>query len=610
MARPSLNLQTLREKFSSHIFERGGRYQQSGEVLDLTLRGRTVLAGVQGSDDEPYRVTLELSGDDLLSAQCSCPYGDNFGGWCKHIAAVALEYIHRPDMVITEASVSELLAPLDTETLRGALEHLLGFYPEAVDKLELYLQKTALREASAGAAGPRAKDETADAQPATLDTRLFEKMMQSAVRGARHDRDGFPEYDEVYEVIKEIEPFLERGAYQGALTLTEALVRTFIEEVDGSELNEDGNIGFSDEGLFLDFDTHFAEAVLGSALSEGERKRLLREVLAWHDRIANDWTNPDFNMTAHALAEGLPNRDEETEELLSEVAGLELYGGNYAQIRLRVLRATGQNDEALAFAKATEQGATYLAVLVDQGELRSVMEEYRDHIKDEQGTLNVAERLAADHPEEALEVARHGLARGARAAPEDGYRSTGERLALATFTKALALRLAQPEAALDASLVEFGLEPSLARYRALRDLVGEVKGSDWPTVRAEVLAGLRQSSYPNHHAAADIFLAEALPDDAVAIASTFPGDGGLLRKVMTAVMDTHAQWVIDAARERAEPIMDEGRSDKYDRAATWLGYVKQAYGASGRDAQWQAYIAEVRETHGRKYKLMRELKSL
>ena len=43
--------------------------------------------------------------------------------------------------------------------------------------------------------------------------------------------------------------------------------------------------------------------------------------------------------------------------------------------------------------------------------------------------------------------------------------------------------------------------------------------------------------------------------------------------------------------------MDEGRSGQYDRAATWLGYVKAAYGASGRDAQWQAYIAEVRETH-------------
>ena len=602
MARPSLDPQKLRESFSPHIFERGQDYQEGGEVLDLTLRGTTVLAGVQGSDVQPYRVTLELSENALLSAHCSCPYSDNFGDWCKHIAAVALEYIHRPDMVITEASVTELLGPLDAETLRGALAHLLELYPEAINKLELYVQSRLERVNVA--------QKSSDGEPATLDTRLFEKMMQGAVRGARHDWDGFPEYNEVYEVIREIKPFLKRGAYRDALTLTEALVRTFIDEVESSERNEYNNIGFSDEGLFLDFDTHFAEAVLGSALGEGERKRLLHEILAWHDRVANDWTSPDLNMTAHALAEGLPNRDEETEELLSEVAGLELYGGAYAEIRLRVLRATGRDDEALAFARATEQGASYLAVLLDQGGLESVMGEYKDHVKDEQDALTVAEHLAADHPREALEVARYGLAQGAQATQSlEEYRPTSG-LALATFTKALALNLAEPKAALDASLIEFGLEPSLARYRALRDLAGEVEGGDWQSVRAEVLAGLRRANYPNHHAAADIFLAEGLPDDAVAVASTFPGDGGLLRKVMTAVLGTHAQWVIDAARGQAEPVMEGGRSGEYDRAAGWLGHAKEAYQASGRGAQWQAYIAEVREKHGRKYKLMGALKSL
>lgn len=607
MARPTLTLQKLRDQFPPHIFERGQRYQQGGEVLNLTLRGTMVSADVQGSDHQPYRVTLELLGGELLSAECSCPYGDNFGGWCKHIAAVALEYHHQPHTIITEASVADLLRPLGAETLRGALEHLLGLYPEAVDKLELYLQKTAIREASVGAA----QDETSDGEPATLDTRLFEKMMQSAVRGTSHDWDGFPEYSEVYEVVKEIKPFLERGAYRDALTLTEALVRTFIDEVDSSELNEYDNIGFSDEGLFLDFDTYFAEAVLGSALRDDERKRLLHEVLAWNDHIANDWTSPDLNMTAHALAEGLQSRDAETEELLDEVAGLELYGSNYAEIRLRVLRATGRGDEALVLAKTTGQGASYLSILLDQGKLEQVMQEYREQLTGEQDALSVAEYLAADHPEEALEIAQYGLGQGAKPDPRsDGYRPTGARLALATFTKDLALRSAQPEAALEASLLEFGLEPSLERYRALRVLVTELKGDDWQTVRAELLSGLRQASYPNHHAAADIFLAEVLPDDAVAIASIFSGDDGLLHKVMTAVMDTHAQWVIDTARQQAEPIMEEGRSGKYDRAAKWLGYVKEAYRASGQDAQWQAYLAAVRKEHGRKYKLMGELKSL
>jgi len=140
MARPALNLQNLRDQFPERIFERGERYQKSGEVLDLTLRGNLVLAGVQGSDYQPYRVTLELSEDDIFSAECTCPYGENFGGYCKHIAAVALEYHHRPETIISEASLAELLEPLDKTAMHKVLSYLLDLHPELINEVELYLQ--------------------------------------------------------------------------------------------------------------------------------------------------------------------------------------------------------------------------------------------------------------------------------------------------------------------------------------------------------------------------------------------------------------------------------------------------------------------------------------
>ena len=130
MEKPNLDLQKLRAHFAPRILERGQTYQRSGEVLNLTLRGNTVSAGVQGSDTKPYRVTLTLSQDDLLNADCTCPYGESFGDYCKHIAAVALEYHFWPEHIISEASVGELLKPLSKDDLRGALEHLLLLYPE------------------------------------------------------------------------------------------------------------------------------------------------------------------------------------------------------------------------------------------------------------------------------------------------------------------------------------------------------------------------------------------------------------------------------------------------------------------------------------------------
>ncbi len=140
MERPNLDLQRLRDHFEPRIFERGQQYQRSGEVLNLTLRGTTVTAGVQGSDNKPYRVTLTLAEDDFSNADCTCPYGESFGDYCKHIAAVALEYHFWPEHIISEASVGELLKPLGKHGLRGVLEHLLLLNPEMIDELELYLQ--------------------------------------------------------------------------------------------------------------------------------------------------------------------------------------------------------------------------------------------------------------------------------------------------------------------------------------------------------------------------------------------------------------------------------------------------------------------------------------
>lgn len=98
------------------------------------------MAGVQGSEYEPYRVTLELSEDNFTDATCTCPYGENFGGYCKHIAAVALEYHYRPGNIISEASVAELLEPLDKAALHEVLSYLLELHPDLINEVELYLQ--------------------------------------------------------------------------------------------------------------------------------------------------------------------------------------------------------------------------------------------------------------------------------------------------------------------------------------------------------------------------------------------------------------------------------------------------------------------------------------
>ena len=148
---------------------------------------------------------------------------------------MALEYLFWPEHIVSEASVGELLDPLDKPDLRGALDHLLRLHPEMIDELELYLQKAQLSRKNQAKHAPNPEPSSTPPAEATPDTHLFEKLMQTAVRGAGQDWDGFPEYDEVYGVIAELKPFLERAAYRDALALSEALINTFISEVNSSE---------------------------------------------------------------------------------------------------------------------------------------------------------------------------------------------------------------------------------------------------------------------------------------------------------------------------------------------------------------------------------------
>lgn len=614
---PKLDLNKVRGHFAPRIFERGLAYQKSGDVLNLTLRDHLLLASVQGSEDRPYHVTAELTEDDVATATCSCPYGENFGDYCKHIAAAVLEFLHEPGNVVSEAGIADLLGPLGADTLRGALTFLLGRYPEAYDGLELYLQE---RPEHAGAQTEKAGSKEAEPvraeispAEAILDTRLFEKMMRSAVRGTTWDWDGFPDYSEAYKVVEEIDPFLARGAYRDALELTEALTNTLIDAINSLENAYEG-IGFSDESLFLDLDTRLTEAIFGvgfsGALTETASKRLLCEVLAWNDQIGNDYTTPDFNLAAHALVKNV-GEDEEGLELADEVAKLAYEQGTFDEIRLRVLRATGRSDEALTFAKTTGQGADYLTLLLGQGRLGELKQTYRDHLSDAEGALGVAAELAAEHPDTALEVARYGLSLSeperSKSTPF-GYTAprTAFRRQLATFAKELALRLGDDRAALEAAVTEFKLEPGLPRYHALRTQAAAA----WPGLRAEVLRHLRGADYAQRRAAVDIFLAENLHDEAIDIASNSYAEASLVQQVMAAVTPTHPLWVGNSAEHRAAEIMDAGRSGAYDEAAKWLGYARGAYSSSGQDEAWQTYLAGVRAKHARKYKLMEALKVL
>jgi uncharacterized Zn finger protein len=140
----------------------------------------------------------------------------------------------------------------------------------------------------------------------------------------------------------------------------------------------------------------------------------------------------------------------------------------------------------------------------------------------------------------------------------------------------------------------------MAAYQRIQELAGE----RWPELREEMLDHLRQApGYVSAQAQVDIFLQEDLLDDAIAAVEK-GANYGLTERVMDAVLEHRPDWVIQAARQEAERIVEAGQSKYYHHAVGWLEKARAGYRAAGRETEWQAYLREIRARHGRKYKLM------
>src|SRR3989442_264987 len=112
---PEITEKLIRRLASGESFQRGREYFQSGAVTNLTRRGDRLLADVEGSSYEPYRVDVTFDAGGIASAECPCPY--DWGGICKHIVAVLLAYANEPDQVEERPPLDGLLAGLAPDQL-------------------------------------------------------------------------------------------------------------------------------------------------------------------------------------------------------------------------------------------------------------------------------------------------------------------------------------------------------------------------------------------------------------------------------------------------------------------------------------------------------------
>ncbi len=592
-ATPTITEATVRSLTTPESYSRGEGYYRSGAVGDIERRGDVLNAEVQGSSYEPYRVTVELDEAGIVAANCSCPY--DWGGYCKHIVATLLTYIHHQAEITERPAPDALLADLDAETLRGLLSDLLRSHAELIPWAET---RIVLRSQ------PRPPASAAPLQPATkpqrppIDTNVIRRQVRYQMRGSDDYYATGAAVSSLDGILAQANQALDANDGENALAIAETIANEIIpgwEEFDDS----DGDFG----DFFPRLGAIMAEALLTADLPDAERKAWVQRLEKWQAELDDYGVDDAFDAALCAAEAGwdyAPLRRAMQGETASNEGPDEeepWFGEELTEAWLNVLERQGQTEEFLNLAHAEGQITRYVTMLVKAGRLQEAIAYGLGAplIPDEALALAKALRERGEH-RPALQIAERSLRQGGEQVHE-----------LAVWLRDAATALNEGPLALKATRIALAASMTLADYLAVQTAAGE----GWSTLRAELLGDLRGKTFASISGPIDIYLHEGLVDDAVKLVNQQDYvDYATLGRVVDAAHASHPDWVISRSRKQAEPIMDEGKSKYYPHALGWLEKARKAYLAAGHADEWRTYCEGLIVRHGRKYSLVPGLREL
>src|SRR5207244_9420765 len=153
-------------------FRKGHDYYLHHEIVEPTLSESVLRAFCHGSSGSTYRVeaTLLPAGEKrahkLASFSCSCPRG----GFCKHLVALLLTWIHQPERFVVRSRLMARLDEKSREELLALLEQLVQRQPDIEPMVELLVELPLVTPAQEKNRAGRGKERTVD--PSTIESQV------------------------------------------------------------------------------------------------------------------------------------------------------------------------------------------------------------------------------------------------------------------------------------------------------------------------------------------------------------------------------------------------------------------------------------------------------
>ncbi len=588
----------IRSLATEQSFDRGYRYYQNDSVFNVTQRGNLVSANVHGSDYEPYHIEITLDNEHQIAlTSCTCPY--DWGGICKHIVTTLLVISRDQETIVQKPGIEALIADLTPGQLRQILVGLAEAEPQILDAIEREVNWLPDQEAMPA-------ENKSSSLPLLVNDirRQMDKDFRQAGKGSTYHNSFYDEYLELevdpFEILDphlaEVFGLLEKGDSSSAEILISTIIEAFIEGL--ATLHEwvyEYNLDIFDEAV-MSLDTAVAEVLLSQELTKDQEKKWLDKVANWEEGLG------EMVITKTAIEQGwrYPPLVAAMQGNITEMGAWEgdapHYADDLAKVRLRILARQNRQEEYINLAEAEGQVGLAINMLARSGDIDKAISKAKNYLHNAAAFLSLA-RIVDEKGEQdaALELAVFGLSQDSLFGQEELVLWIREKLT--TFKK-------QP-LALNAALSVFSTTHELVDYLAVQQLAGD----KWPTIQPQLLKDLQKSDATTNKI--DIYLFENMPVEAM---QSLDKEGFLsdydLQRVIEITKDSHPDWGIRKCKNRAEAIMDAGRSGDYESAVYWLAIARDIYQQHNRQKEWEKYLDSLLEIHHRKYKLVPMLGSI
>lgn len=575
----------IRDRASDQSYEKGRAYYRSGAIYDpsrQSVEGGIVLtAYCEGSTAPSYRLRVELDAGGVRSAACTCPY--DWGGDCKHIVALLLLYLHKRDEFSEQKQVGDLLADMERDSLVALITRLVERDPDLYDEIEMAIPIVTVSGSKSGDAKKKRKTQVSE--------ETYRKQVRRILKQSRYDYyDDWnePAYlDDLEGILETAKKFLEADDAEGALIILRVLLEEALEDYDG-DMDYNGDVA----GFIQDLGMPMAEAILSLDLDKKARKALKVSVEEMLDDLDEVIESSDLEVILAALEYGwddLPDPDSQWDEYDEDDWML----FDMLQVaRLNVLKRQGRSDEYLQLSQKADPHR-YVLELLELGRVDEAIQAGKK-LRYDSEFLSVAKKLReAGRLDEAIALAERGLKLKGNAVYE-----------LGTWLAPLEESQGRKDMALLAYRSAFDAHPAIELYRHIKRLAG----SNWESLRPALLKKARELYFSD--ILVDIHLEEKEWDDAIKIAEKDFGSFRLLEKAADALVTHRPDWVIRVAIKQAEGLIERTQSNLYPAAAKWLERAKKAYRHKGQNAEWKAYIDNLRVTYARRPSLQKAIEKL